>query len=145
VAREAAENCARYANASVFSDLGRSELGNDHQRSEYISGALSNVGHAAAGIAHGGVDYAVNQCCHVTCIACTIGSDDMDDSWEERRSFQEAFGWSQSAHVDSLSGYIVKRLGVDPNNKVYQNCCSYTTTALEVGSVVAGGYRTSLL
>lgn len=119
---------------SVFSDLGSSEIqNNDQDRASYISNAV-------AGVFHGGMNFFTNQLCDFASLSCLIGSHELEDGWDERFNFHLAYSQWQIGQMGALDDWMTDCLCANPNNSIYQNCRSYTTAGLEIGSLAIGGY-----
>src|SRR5262249_36477160 len=97
------------------------------EMTESSSYAFKNLHHGIAGAIHGSVNFFSDTAFGLASIACSVGTGEIDDSWNKR---QENF--------DNL---IASALCVDRTNSVYQSCRGFTTTTLEVGSFTVGGYQ----
>lgn len=127
-------------NYSVFSDLGRHEIQqNDHTRASYISNGIGHIHHASAGVLHGIANFFTHQIADIASLACRIGVNESDDYYE-RFHFQMTYAQCQESHLNAIDNWISGCLCVDPNNSIYQNCCSYTTAGMEIGTLLIGGY-----
>ena len=126
---------------SVFSNVDRPDIySNTQSRSEYISSVFQNASYAVGGSIHGGVNFVTNQMCDLALICCSIGVNEMDDSFEDRRNFNDSFHQSQTKHMNHFDGFVCNSLCDDPNNKIYQSFRSYTTAGLEIGTCAVAGY-----
>ena len=126
---------------SVFSNVDRPDIySNNQSRSDYISSAFQNASYAVGGSVHGGVNFVTNQMCDLALICCSIGVNEMDDSFEDRRNFNDSFHQSQTEHMNHFDGFVCNNLCDDPNNKIYQSFRSYTTAGLEIGTCAVAGY-----
>ena len=127
---EVALNAPHY---SVFADLGRSDIQTNEQEVNYIR-------NASAGIFHGGLNFLTNQICDAAYWACLVGSDGLEEAWDERLLFQAAYSQWQMEQMNAFDHWLADCLCAEPNHPLYQACRSYTTAGLEIGSLVLGGY-----
>jgi len=100
----------------------------------------SNVTSAFKGISHGVVDFAIGSIHDLHTALAYMGTEQQEMASQERVEMIEAIEQSQEARMNAVGGWMMDRLSADPSDAMYQAFRSKTTTGLEIGSLVAGGY-----
>ena len=72
--------------------------------------------------------------------ASYMGAAELQISLQERIQIIEAVEQSQANQMDTIEGWIMDMLSIDESDTVYDSFRFRTTTGLEIGSLIAGGY-----
>jgi hypothetical protein len=96
--------------------------------------------HAFAGIAHGGIDYALDTFHCFETMAFTFGASQMDFDFYERMGIENSFNENQGRRSAFVETFVQKGFAIDPFHPTYQFCRTSTNLGLEIGSLAVGGY-----
>ncbi len=112
----------------------------DHKASRSIVYTVSNVTSAFKGISHGVVDFVIGSIHDLHTAVAYMGTEQQEITLQERVEMIEAIEQSQESQMHAVEDWLIDRLSADPSDAIYQSFRSKTTTGLEIGSLVAGGY-----
>ena len=100
----------------------------------------TNVKSAFKGISHGVVDFAIGSIHDLHTALAYMGTEQQEMASQERVEMIETIEQSQEARMNAVGDWMMDRLSVDQSDALYQSFRSKTTTGLEIGSLVTGGY-----
>lgn len=114
--------------------------GNGYVAGSYRSKIGSDIKSALSGISHGVADFVVGTLHDLQTAAVYMGAPELEISHQERIQIIEAVEQSQANQMAALGSMVMDLLSIDESDAVYQSFRSKTTTGLEIGSLVVGGY-----
>lgn len=114
--------------------------GSAYASGSYRSKIGSDIKSAICGVSHGVVDFVVGSIHDLQTAATYMGAAELDLNLEERIQIIEAVEQSQANQMSKVEGWMMNMLSIDESDTVYHSFRSTTTTGLEIGSLVAGGY-----
>ncbi len=114
--------------------------GSPYSAGSYRSKIGSDIQSAICGISHGVVNFVVGSLHDLQTTATYIGAAELELSLQERIQIIEAVEQSQADQIATLGGWMMNMLSIDKSDAVYHSFRSTTTTGLEIGSLVSGGY-----
>ena len=114
--------------------------GSAYASGSYRSKIGSDIKSAICGVSHGVVDFVVGSIHDLQTAATYMGAAELELSLQERIQIIEAVEQSQADQMAKVGGWVMNMLSIDESDSVYHSFRSKTTTGLEIGSLVAGGY-----
>ena len=114
--------------------------GSAYSAGSYRSKIGSDIKSAICGVSHGVVDFVVGSIHDLQTAATYMGAAELDLSLEERIQIIEAVEQSQADQMAKVGNWVMDMLSIDESDAVYHSFRSTTTTGLEIGSLIAGGY-----
>jgi RHS repeat-associated protein len=116
------------------------ENGSAYSAGSYRSKIGSDIKSAICGVSHGVVDFVVGSIHDLQTAATYMGAAELELSLQERIQIIEAVEHSQADQMAILGSWMMDMLSIDESDSVYHSFRSTTTTGLEIGSLIAGGY-----
>lgn len=114
--------------------------GSVYPAGSYRSKIGSDIKSAICGVSHGVVDFVIGSIQDLQTAATYMGAAELDLSLEERLQIIEAIEQLQADQMAEVGNWMMDMLSIDASDSLYHSFRSTTTTGLEVGSLVAGGY-----
>lgn len=106
----------------------------------YRAAIGSDIVSIMGGATHGLVDFMVGSFHDLETTAVYIGSADLDINLYERAYMIQAVERSQLQRMAELENYLMNMMEIGESDSLYQSVRYNTTTGLEIGSLVYGGY-----
>lgn len=114
--------------------------GNGYVAGSYRSKIGSSIKSAICGVSYGVADFVFDSIHGLQTTAAYMGTATLDLNLQERIQVIEAVERSQAHQKAEMESWVMDMLSVDESDAVYHLFRSTTTTGLEIGSLVAGGY-----
>ncbi len=114
--------------------------GTSYSAESYRSKIGSDIKSAFYGVSHGVVNFVLGSIHDLQTAATYMGAVELELSLQERIQIIEAVEQSQANQMAKVGNWVMDMLSIDESDAVYHSFCSTTTTGLEIGSLIAGGY-----
>lgn len=86
------------------------------------------------------MDFVIGSIHDLQSAATYRGAAELEISLQERIQIIEAVEQSQANQMGKIEGWMMDLLSIDESDAAYHSFRSTTTTGLEIGSLIAGGY-----